>query len=401
MNALRALFQRHYLSFTSNQRLLDVVGISGLLLCLLLSYFSSGSNDQSTWLRFAQNIQNTGVFPLYLIDASFNHPPIGAMIVYLSYLLSELSDLPFPFLLRLPSVLCHILIALLIRQYWYRKEGGLSASRAFAAYSSGSAAILISGFHGNTDFLCLTALLLSFIFADRQRPVISGLLFGLSFNIKLLALICAPALLFAQKNLKAGLQTFSCLLFCATPFAISGILGGGAFIDNVIGYKPFIDYWGIQLLLSIIAPLFPSTYLGDSYAHIGAYLILILAFALSATAKNQNPYLLASISLLLFLLLASGFGIQYLVYPIPFLFILRLDLAFYYVHLAGLFLICVYSSFMVDWQHLSSVHDSEIGPSARLLGIFLWLFILYCLKQLKGLSGARISQTTGVRIYKD
>ena len=63
---------------------------------------------------------------------------------------------------------------------------------AFAVYALCPAAILISGFHGNTDCLYVALVLVAAIAFDRQRYFLSGLLWSAALNVKLMPLVLIP-----------------------------------------------------------------------------------------------------------------------------------------------------------------------------------------------------------------
>ena len=76
-----------------------------------------------------------------------------------------------------------------------RRRFGVSWN--LAAYAFCPAAILIAGFHGNSDPLMIFFLLATAWSAERGHPPwLMGLFFGAALNIKLLPLFLLPALFF-------------------------------------------------------------------------------------------------------------------------------------------------------------------------------------------------------------
>ena len=105
----------------------------------------------------------------------------------------------------------------------------------------------------------------------------------------------------------------------------------------------------------------------------------ILAGALALAAVNwarRRPWNAPAVGAcvyLLFLVLAPGFGVQYLIYPIPLLFVARLPRAVFFSALAGTFMLLVYYALWTGTRPYYSEFRDGVPAGAKVLGNFVWL----------------------------
>src|SRR4029078_1390949 len=91
---------------------------------------------------------------------------------------SEWAHLPFGFVFRLPAIAADGAACLILAKIWRKRSGRASALPLLAgvAMALNLDAILVSGFHGNTDNIYAMLVLLSvYLLADRRQPLSSGL----------------------------------------------------------------------------------------------------------------------------------------------------------------------------------------------------------------------------------
>ena len=161
---------------TSRTTILFAVGGLGFLLRLALWYCSEGSNDIRAWVRFAQSVDAHGLGGTYVREQIFNHPPLMGLLAQAIWHGAPHIGLSFVHAFKLVGLLADLGTALLLADIWRRRNGPAAAATAFAAYGCALCAILISGFHGNTDclywFLALAAV---YLLQDRNAPLLAGL----------------------------------------------------------------------------------------------------------------------------------------------------------------------------------------------------------------------------------
>lgn len=359
--------------------------------------FSFGSNDLATWQSFAEQIANSGLLGLYSKDSYFNHPPLGAKAVTVIFTFAGPEG--FPFYFKLCGTLCDLLLALLIVGPFFRTapQRGLWT---LALYSWNPTTLLLSSFHGNTDPIWTALFVASLIMLRPAQPAFfcSGLLAGLALNVKLIPLVCLPALLIFLWLSGRGFYRYVTGLCCALlPFAAVAIMdSSGSLIGNIFFYKPFQELWGMALLLQIaeglmqkiggVQPKYLSIYAsfaGSLILLTGALGALKLLWRLPRGSLTfRRALMLAVMSYLLFLLLTPGFGIQYL-YPLPpFFFLISPRSGWWWSLACGFLLAAVYFQFTVSFWPWMTIHTSQWNVGSVMVGLLLWLGMLRALRQL-------------------
>lgn len=157
------------------------------LLKLYLSLTTEGSLDTAGFLEQLQNIRThgVGVYHVYGVFGNpFNHPP--PMIHALRGLgwLTDTTGLAFRFWLRLPAIIADIGIVLIV-WHWLTRLRFANTTAVILALILCPTAIVISGYHGNTDPVMIFFVLLSLYLIETDRPIVlAGLAFGLALCIK-------------------------------------------------------------------------------------------------------------------------------------------------------------------------------------------------------------------------
>jgi hypothetical protein len=154
-------------------------------------------------------------------------------------------------------------------------------------------------------------------------------------------------------------------------------------IRNMVEYVPNPDNWGV---LSVLNPALDQPRLAglasparDWYIENGRYLVLFAIVAVAVLARVRRPLptsaqLAAAIAL--FLLLAPGFGVQYVVYALPLLCLIDVKTAIQWGLAAGLFIGCVYWTFVTSWSPIQSIFSSPYPAPAPILGAVAWTVLL-------------------------
>lgn len=374
------------------------LGCFGFLLRVVLWKISEGTNDIRTWARFAIEIGSYGLGGTYVHDVLFNHPPWMGLLSRAVYALSLQLNVPFHHAFKLLGMFAEVGTALLLRQLWLRRGQPERAAQAFAAYGCGLCGILISGYHGNTDpaywFLVLAAV---YLLHEHEAPLLAGLTLGAALNIKLIPLFVVLPLAATCKSWRAlvrfalgGLIMFG--LFVAPMLSFDAVQRA-AFARNVLGYTSYRENWGIELVLRAVVEAFRISApaiarnvdeLGALYARTGSMILLAVTTALAGyeliTRHKHDAYAVAAMCFGLFLVLASGFGVQYLGAVVPLLLALRIRDGFLYASMSGVFIGLLYCSFVRTWTPIFSQHNYFSAAFAAPAFATWWLLIVYTLR---------------------
>ena len=107
----------------------------------------------------------------------------------------EASGITFPFLLRLPGIVADFVVILVLLRIKAKDPRLRLPTWALVIFALSPLSIMVSGYHGNTDPVMVMLLLFSVYFCSRDQPVLSGLFFALSAQVKIVPLLFFPILL--------------------------------------------------------------------------------------------------------------------------------------------------------------------------------------------------------------
>jgi hypothetical protein len=366
-----------------------------MLLRIVLWQISDGSNDIRTWGRYALLVEEYGLGGTYLRDGLFNHPPLMGLWAQAVLHLAPMLGLPYGKCFKLLGMFSELASALLLFEIWRRRGQLDRAALAFAAYGCGICGMLISGFHGNTDpaywFLVLAA---AYLLEDRNAPFFAGLTLGAALNIKLIPLLMVLPLAACCRSVKGALRYALGGLIAMLPFMVFfrfSVEERAAFVQNVFGYQSLRDNWGIELLermlvntFEVSAPPLAATIKawGEVYSHGGSKVLLTITSALAIynlckPRAGLDAYGMAGLCFCLFLVLASGFGVQYLGCVVPLLLARSVRDGFMAATVSGVFLLLVYCSFVRGWTPIATYHFG-ISPWFGPLSFASWWVLVRC-----------------------
>jgi hypothetical protein len=371
-----------------------------LVLKIYLSLTTFGTNDVRTWQSFLNNIIQFGGIGTYqrpgIFGDPFNHPPFMIHVLKTLGYLSDLSGLPFPFWLRLPAIIADI------GSLWLLSKMKTPPLMLFL-FALCPASILISGFHGNTDPVMISFVLLSLYVIDSKGYTwLAGLAFGMALNIKVVPLIFAPAIAFYLREPKKIAEFFGAsvgtVFLCSLPYAL---LDPIIIARKTLGYGSTYNRWGWPIILSFAFPsplkLPFTSYNGRLLHHFlftyFRYALLTIIIFLSWQMNRHRstlPSLFIQFGFIvsLFLALTPGFGMQYLAWLIPFVIALGTYRTVSYYLTSGAYLFATYS-FWSDgnWYYADSIKVRAPVLSVYLLSLLCWLTVVFsCAKYLRILS---------------
>lgn len=361
--------------------------LAGFAARLWLWWVSIGSNDPVTWYQLGSSIASDGLAATYKNLSFFNHPPLMGLYAMEAWRWCGDNIWTFSHLLKLPGLAGE---ALTLWALWR-----FASPQASAAYACMPAAILISGFHGNTDCLYAALVLVAVIAFDRQAYFAAGLLLAAALNVKLIPLMLLPLVFIGSPNRRALLRLIGGLSIGAAPFIIPALKAGHEMYRNMLLYNSNADNWGLLLLLEACARI-PSlkefgTALIDNYIAGGRYLVLaaITAVALISKFRPSRPMAQqAALGAALFLLITPGFGVQYVMLAAPLLCLVDIPAALRWGCVSGVFIGCVYWHFRVPGEHLISQHNANFPVQAWIIGVAAWAVLLHFVwRQFSGANG--------------
>jgi hypothetical protein len=404
---------------SSRNRIRPLLGLIGLGCGLRLALWlvSLGSYDVVAWRIFASSVSDVGLGETYVRfqgeESPFNHPPTMALLASWIFRLSEATGIEFARLFKLPALAAELVTGLLLYRVWHRRRDVETGLAAAAAYALALSAILISGYHGNTDavYFCLV-FAAAYLMEERRSPLGAGLVMGAALNVKLIPLVCALPLASRLMRVRdIGRYALGGALGAA-PF-IAAYLSFGtdarrAFLGSVFAYRSFPDNWGVEMWVRLTRALADTVsevpgyivrILGGVYGAHGGELVLIAsaAFAWWHFTRSRrdgearfDAYELVALGFVLFLLLTPGFAVQYVGGVVAPLIATGIRRGVVVATVTGAFITALYAFFVVDWSPILSVHG-PMPDAFTPLSMAAWLVLLWAGRGLvrSGGGGAR------------
>lgn len=382
-------------SFAGGSRHVVWVLLAGLSLRLALAGVSLGSDDIQLWRGFAAVVADGGLLGRYgeirVAGFPLNHPPLAVGFAVAVRTLARATGLPFAFLFKLPMIAADVVLAALLGRLASRDgRDERAALRVTAAYALSPLAIAISAYHGNTDSLCAALALAAAALLARGRPAASGLALGAALNVKLVPILLAPALLLQCPDLRSARRFVLTLGGALLPFAPFVAVQPAGFYGATLGYGSEWNLWGPaaliyaaqRILSSRLVPVV-SAYVGHGTgALLGAVGLVSLAGRL---LPRWNPIELCGACFGLLLAIAPGFGLQYLIYALPFVLLSSFRSGLAYSALAGLFAGVVYATAWTgSFPLYSHFADRGFPAPAVAIGLLAWAVLVAWLAALLG-----------------
>lgn len=357
-------------------RALLAVCALGVLARLVVIAISSGSNDMRTWTEFASYINAHGLWQAYRDIEYFNHPPLMGLLGAGLMKLSVGLHVPFRLLWKLPPLVADVCALGLLRGC-FQAKGKLWAAGAMALFSINPVSIAVTAYHGNTDSLCAVLCLYAALLHRRDLPLLAGLALAAAANVKVFPLVLAPGFLLLCRTPRAALRLLGGLGLGCLPLVVACLQVPHEFYTNTLHYNPQLDRWGLIAWAIDAQGKYPRFFrlLTHDYQEVGRFVIVLVAglFALLGRSLRWDAVRVGALSLAAFLFLAPGFGVQYLVWPVPLLAAASLQYSAWWALFGGSFSVLVYQSFLVpkEWP-LRSEHYEVINPTIGLVGLCGW-----------------------------
>jgi hypothetical protein len=356
--------------------------LTGILLRLTLALVSRGTNDIVSWEDFANHIAEHGLLWMYANVPLWNHPPLMGYMVEGLRALAPTLGWAFPPTFKLVPIAADGLSGLLIFRVWLAHTGDYRAARrALLWFTLSLNAVLVSGFHGNTDPLVGALVLAACVAVERHHTFVGGALLAAAINVKLIPLLLAPLL--AARLIPREISRFTAgLALGALPFLPVMWMVGDEFVTNAVAYRSNFDNWGVPLFIRVTEYIGGASVAGlwaEAYVRVGPVLVIVGVLAVAGYARlaqRFSTYELAALGLAIFLILAPGFGVQYTAIVGPVLLAISQRWGGAWAVTSGLFLLVVYATFATGEFPLYSYFDSPIHPRAAVMGFFAWTLLV-------------------------
>jgi len=358
----------------------------GIILRIVLILCSTGSNDMLFWTHFAEFLDQHGLWNTYLSISYFNHPPVMGLMAEWLHRFSEVSGIPFRIVFKIPMLIADIVTLYLLWSVWNSRFGATdersgscrSAWIALAIFSCNPISILVTAFHGNTDSLCAMLFLLAAYLHSRQKMFWAGVALAASVNVKIVGLLLCPVLFLLCPKPKSRSVLSLGAGFCLAmfPFLVAFCIIPREFLRNVMLYGSEVNLWGIHVVsikLQEELPRLAEITLQYRQWGRGAVIWIIILYTFFARYKCSPVLTAAAISMVLFLLAAPGWGIQYMVWCVPLLAAVSHKASVSFGLSGGLFIGCVYYSYLVDEFPLRSHHIWPTPDPCWIIGVVSWL----------------------------
>ena len=352
------------------------VVFTGLALRLGLWWFTLGTDDVRTWSVHGLRVATGGLAGTYRNFLNFNHPPLMGLYAYQAWLWAAGDLLTFARLIKLPGLFGE---ALTVWALWR-----FAGRRASAAYARLPAAILVSGYHGNTDCLCAALVLVAAIAFEKERYFVAGLLWSAALNVKALPLVLIPLVILGVPNLQALARLAAGGLLGMIPFLPPAILAGSAMYRNIISYNSLAENWGVMALLNRAVDIPILGWIFDRIRYYwfndGRYLTLLAVATIGLLSKLRSHMPMteqAALGAVIFLVLAPGFGVQYVMFAAPLLCLVDLPEGLWWGWSSGIFIGAVYLGFLVSWTPMESRFKTLFTLPGSALGLLAWTVLLH------------------------
>ena len=303
------------------------VALLGVALRLSLTLTTVGTDDVRNSALWGGVALDFGLVHAYDHSPWLNHPPLGLAEMAVLRLLAAKLGILFATAFRLAQSVAD-LVSYTCLLALGRRTGAGEWIAAF--YFLSPPAILISGFHGNSDSTMIAWVLVAAALSGR-RPTSAGMALAAATGVKIVPLLLAPAFFLAARQRRwrfvAGWSAAMALLF-----GLPTLLGGPALLRNTLLYRGMGNWWGVvSMLLAVgrgrpwLEPLLAALRRIDPVVIVA--LVLAIAWWLRRELRAGNDdtrdmtLLLATCGLVFTTLLVAGtgFGVQYLLWPMPFL----------------------------------------------------------------------------------
>jgi hypothetical protein len=310
---------------------------AGIAIRLWFVFTTFGTNDATFMTLWAGLAERFGIAGAYAHHPLLNHPPLALWILRTLARSGEVPDR-----LRLLQIVADTVsfgcLLRLTKERW----------PAIAFFLS-PVAILLSGFHCNTDSTMVCLILVAVVFVERL-PLVAGIVLALATGIKIVPLLLVPLFLIAARR-----RWWHCLAGFAIAFlaVFAPILQNRVALQNIFGYAGQAWWWGWPALAARLQESIPfAGGLGGLHLRYGRFVVELTVLAVAALYLRKRGSLPGAIALtfLAMFFVSTGLAVQYLVWPLPFLPFLYKRWETLTLHAAAsIFMAAMYTAWARGW----------------------------------------------------
>jgi len=264
---------------------------------------------------------------------------------------------------KIAPVLADVAITVLLG----RLATGADTGRIPLLYALCPVAVLVTGLHGQVEPVALALGLGGLLLARRHRAVGSGLLLGLAVATK-----TWPVLLVLGPLRETPVRRWWRLVLPLAAVLVALLLSIPAFLHDSLraaahvlaNYRSYTGVWGWTGILNYYG-VAGAGYRGprvDTVQHIGTAVTLVAVAVVVAACWRAGAVPLTAAVLLTFLVVTAGFGAQYLLWPVPFVLLLRRRTGLVFAVAASLY--AAYAYYLVS--------DGTPARPAVLIDVLQW-----------------------------
>jgi hypothetical protein len=311
----------------------------------------------------------------------FIHPPFMILALEGWGALADLSGSPLRFWLRLTCAIADVGSFALLLGLLRRGQKDPQAHTVLALFAFSPIAILVSGFHGNTDPIMAFFMLLSVCLIESRRPAwLAGGALGMAMSIKILPVLTVPAAMLAlpttRRRVEFGAGAVAAVLAGALPVLVQA---PELIVTRVLGYGSQSGAWGLSFLALVSHQSPRLDWLHDLYVRYGKILTLGLVLTASWWPRRRFDrnalFMRVGFVVSVFLSSTPGFGVQYLAWLVPWVVALGARLTATYYLVGALFLSAYYTAGAggVPWDLANSLERRAWTPFVLGLGLICWV----------------------------
>jgi len=365
---------------SSDTRRFAALLLLGFAVRVLITATTIGTNDVVFKIMWARLADAHGIAHAYAFNHDLNHPPLSLLLMHGFDLAARALRLQFTDVFRYAQSVADVVSALMLVRIGRRLN--VDASFLAIAYYLSPAAIFVSAFHCNTDSTMVALLLVAVMFAIDDRALLAGAFIAAAAGIKIVAFFAVPFLFVALPRGRARFAVAFAAVSAAI-FLLPAWIGGPAVLRNIFLYSGFPGKWGFTAIFLALRS-FPLAY---AYAIYGKYVLVaaLIAFFIWFLRGDRSARALCAAVAIVYMLtifLAPGFGVQYLIWPLPLLPIAagkRLSLTVNAATSAYLFITYTIWSRGFPWSYADSIARTPFKAWVTILGVPLWMLIGYAI----------------------
>jgi hypothetical protein len=365
----------------SKQLLLALTVTCVLATKIIIAYNTYGTNDAITFEADIAKVENAGPKELYRQGVEpmpghpqpFSHSPAVIHGLLLLKRLEGVSGLPVRFWMRACCAFADLASLILL---W---KIGVRSMSALLLNTLSPVSLMISGFHVNTDPLMVCAVLWSAYLIHSRRFAWAGTALGIALSIKLTALVFVPALAIAAGMKRsaaiAGVAS-ACFCLLSLPFIWQFPKTIAA---SMLAYAGLYQFWGIPGILLLIGTKGAYLWYKMPAKFVALAAVGMAAVVVRRTGRREDLLTSCGLSAAIFLVFTPGFGVQYLVYLVPWLAAARSTVAAGFYAVAGAFMIAFYTwgSNGFPWHSANFFLTRAMPTNIYSLALLTWIAIVF------------------------